>query len=60
MRDWLEGGVTAHGDLSAVFPILRRKGPQAAGDRNEASASEVQNGPNDATQTKENESKRDG
>ena len=59
-REGLAGGwVTADRDLSAVFRILRRKGPVEAKPETETkpAPAEVQTVPNDATQTKENESK---
>lgn len=56
------GCVTADRGLSAVFLILRRKGPVEAKPEcqeteTKPAPAEVKTVPNDATQTKENESK---
>lgn len=55
-------GLTADSGLSAIFPILCRKGPAEAKSEcqeteTKPAPAEVKTVPNDATQTKENESK---
>lgn len=64
LQDWLKGGVgvTEDSGLSAVFLILCRKGPAEAKSEcqeteTKPAPAEVKTVPNDATQTKENESK---
>lgn len=62
LRGWLKGELLQPGGLSAVSPILCRKGPVEAKSESQETETkpapaEVKTVPNDATQTKENESK---